>query len=214
MPSPLQGTHQSHPQLWLPDPPERRQLAGCSILAQSPRLQHPRQGCVAMSLRRAWAGVGEAFPSSLSPETWFELVRASDCQSWRCGRLPLPARAAASPSRPWGLGASPEVWGSCRTPWPWARRERKRRRKSWVGKSFVLSWLWDSLPRPWRAWERRRTTAGSRGCMTWWLSLQVGAGSSSPGAGTAACPAPGSCPCAPRGGDSGMGPAGHPAPIP
>lgn len=131
MPSPL---HQSHPLLWLSDPPERRRLAGCSIPAQSPRLQHPQQGCVAMSLRRAWAGVGEAFPSSLSPETWFDLVRASDCQSWRCGCLSLPARAAASPSRPWGLGASPELWGSCRTPGLGPAGERKRKRQSWVSK--------------------------------------------------------------------------------
>lgn len=166
-----------------------------------------------MSLRRAWAGVGEAFPSSLSPETWFDLVRASDCQSWRCGCLPLPARAAASPSRPWGLGASPELWGSCRTPGLGPAGERKRKRQSWVSKSFVLSCLWDSLPRPGRARQRRRTRAGSRGCTSWWLSLQVGAGSSSPRVGTAACSAPRSCLCAPGDGDGGMGPAGHPVPI-
>lgn len=57
-----------------------------------------------------------------------------------------------------------------------------------VSKSFVLSCLYDSLPRPGRAWQHCRTRAGSPGCTTtWWLSPQVNTGSSSPRAGTAAC---------------------------
>lgn len=104
-----------------------------------------------MSLRRAWAGVGEAFPSSLSPETWFELVRPGGCQSWRCGRLPLPARAAASPSLATGArGAHRE-------------RRRRRRRQSWVSESFVLSCRWDPCPAP---GGPGRTRAGRGGCAT------------------------------------------------
>lgn len=117
-----------------------------------------------MSLRRAWAGVGEAFPSSLSPETWFELVRPSGCQSWRCGRLPLPARAAASPSLATGargahraVGRLPPGLGAA------GERRRRRRRQSWVSESFVLSCRWDPCPAP---GGPGRTRAGRGGCAT------------------------------------------------
>lgn len=48
--------------------PRRAGQAGRTLgPAPSPWLRHPQRGRVAISLRRAWAGVGEAFPSSLSP---------------------------------------------------------------------------------------------------------------------------------------------------
>lgn len=161
------GHPPSHPLLRLPDSPESRQLAGCSIPAPPPRLQHPQHGCVAMSLRRAWAGVGEAFPSSLSPETWFELVRAGGCQSWRCGRLPLPAGAAAAPSRPRGSEHARRC-GAAAGPRPWARRGQEQEEAE-LGKSDFCPSLPVGLPAP----PQEGLAAQQDKSREWWLSLQV-----------------------------------------